>query len=745
MAISVDYLVIGGGGGGGHSGGGGGGAGGYVAGTTSITTANEYAITVGNGGAASTVITSEGSKGENSAYRYGTNIVFNPTTTASGDCLRIPHSTNLNLAGVSWTIECWVNPTGNYVDFNVLWSKRTGNPVAYQGFLNVTNGYIGYSTGVTAYTSTTALVANTWSHCVWQCVGTTIKIYVNGTQVYTTTIAANVDSAQPLVIGAYQNTTGQYQDFTLGAISDFRIVKGALAYADASTLTVPTSPLTAIANTQLLTCQNNRFVDNSANNFTITTVGKPTYSALGPFFLVNVLGGDGGHSRSSTLATSGGSGGGGGEGTAAGAATTAGTAGTTNIPSGAKGFNGGAGTINLGAGGGGGAGGSGNAGSAGTSGAGGVGLSSSITGTAVFRGGGGGGARFPTNGTTGAAGGAGGGGTGGGTALTINGTANTGGGGGGGGGNSGSNIGGAGGSGVGILRYLTSSVANAITTGTPSTDGLYTVLTFNTTGTVTLVENISGMPVNTVAPVISGTVGIGNTFTCTQGTWTGNATITYAYQWYRSGTGIVGATSSTYTMVGADVLTTLTCQVTATNGVGVNFVNSNAISLVYAVPVNTNIDQGFFSTITLNAIKGDAITVVETKEFSLLTPTAIRVDVGDTYSSFSKIAYQVPKGDDITVVEANHFSLFTPTAIRVDVGDTYSSFSKVNYSLLIGDTITVAEAKHFSLSIGTVRQIGDNFTNLTNLFAWPDRTDNITFNTYTGGGSLTSYEAWYLS
>jgi hypothetical protein len=41
-----------------------------------------------------------------------------------------------------------------------------------------------------------------------------------------------------------------------------------------------------------------------------------------------------------------------------------------------------------------------------------------------------------------------------------------------------------------------------------------------------------GAPVNTVAPVVTGTTAAGQTLTTTNGTWTGAAPITYTYQWY---------------------------------------------------------------------------------------------------------------------------------------------------------------------------------------------------------------------
>lgn len=75
-------------------------------------------------------------------------------------------------------------------------------------------------------------------------------------------------------------------------------------------------------------------------------------------------------------------------------------------------------------------------------------------------------------------------------------------------------------------------------------------------------------PVNTAVPTVSGTPTIGAVLTSTTGTWTGAPAPTYAYQWQRGTTNISGATSSTYTLVAADVNNTIRCRVTATNVAG---------------------------------------------------------------------------------------------------------------------------------------------------------------------------------
>jgi hypothetical protein len=82
-------------------------------------------------------------------------------------------------------------------------------------------------------------------------------------------------------------------------LSNVRTVKGTAVYNPTdSTITVPTTPLTAITNTSLLTCQSNRFRDNSSNNLTITRNGDVRVTNFAPFAVPS----------SYSIATNGGSG-----------------------------------------------------------------------------------------------------------------------------------------------------------------------------------------------------------------------------------------------------------------------------------------------------------------------------------------------------------------------------------------------------------------------------------------------------
>ena len=141
--------------------------------------------------------------------------------------------------------------------------------------------------------------------------------------------------------------------------------------------------------------------------------------------------------------------------------------------------------------------------------------------------------------------------------------------------------GGAGGSGVVVARYLTSSLYGL--GGTKSTDGSYTVHTFTTSDTLTLV--LPGNPINSVVPVVSnssavsGVSSVGQTLSCTDGTWEGDATIVYTYQWRRNTVNISGATNNTYVLTLADAGRNITCVVTGTNSTG----SMDAISASYFV------------------------------------------------------------------------------------------------------------------------------------------------------------------
>lgn len=95
-------------------------------------------------------------------------------------------------------------------------------------------------------------------------------------------------------------------------------------------------------------------------------------------------------------------------------------------------------------------------------------------------------------------------------------------------------------------------------------------------------------PINTVAPVLSGIYGIGNTLSLTNGTWTGQGTITYSYYWERDGVLIAGATANTYQVVSADADHVIQGFVIGENAGGMRTAGSNMSLPIVPVPLNTS-------------------------------------------------------------------------------------------------------------------------------------------------------------
>jgi len=105
-----------------------------------------------------------------------------------------------------------------------------------------------------------------------------------------------------------------------------------------------------------------------------------------------------------------------------------------------------------------------------------------------------------------------------------------------------------------------------------------------------VVQGPATPPANTDPPTISGTAQDGQILTASPGTWTGTQPITYTYQWQRcDSTGgncnpIAGATSTTYSVVSADVGGTLTVVVQASNAAGNASAPSSHTAIVQATP-----------------------------------------------------------------------------------------------------------------------------------------------------------------
>ena len=219
-------------------------------------------------------------------------VGFNGTTT---QYLSIPANTAFRQDQGNWTVECWIYLTAVGTTSRIPLSM--GTYLSVDNFVMYVNaaGALGYEAGTGAWSAAAnyesaagAIVANTWYHIAFVRNGTTFTSYINGAVAKTQASASfGVGASNLLYIGNY--FAANY-GFT-GYISNVRIVNGTAVYTAA--FTPPTSPLTAIAGTVLLTCQSPTIIDNSTNKFTITNNGAATINRIATTFYKNYFNGSG--------------------------------------------------------------------------------------------------------------------------------------------------------------------------------------------------------------------------------------------------------------------------------------------------------------------------------------------------------------------------------------------------------------------------------------------------------------------
>jgi|694.fasta_scaffold01024_11 hypothetical protein len=215
----------------------------------------------------------------------------------TGDYLLLATSPATNITTGSFTIECWVYATTTLTaDMYVFGTTNSVGGRLVGRIASSTTVTIQDSTGTTTFTVST-ISLNTWNHIVWVRSGSSTTVFVNGIRSSTGVVVNTNSYTEILRIGAHLT------NYYTGYISNFRIVVGTAVYDPTqSTITVPTSPLTAISGTSLLTLQSPTFIDNSTNNFTITAVGNSQPTQQNPFGVTSAL------TNGYTVSTIGGSG-----------------------------------------------------------------------------------------------------------------------------------------------------------------------------------------------------------------------------------------------------------------------------------------------------------------------------------------------------------------------------------------------------------------------------------------------------
>jgi hypothetical protein len=202
----------------------------------------------------------------------------------TGDYLSIPTTSGkLNQTG-DFTYDMWVfwnvmpttgyqniagQGTGGQSSYGLMAGNAASNTwsAPYVFKLNVANSG-------DVLNGNTTLVAGQWYHLAHTRTSGVNRLFVNGV-VQTNTYTDN--TSRTFAGNPYLITDGNSNCY----MSNFRFIQGTSLYT--TSFTPPSTPLTPVTGTQLLTSQSNSLIDNSINNLTITKVGDTTVQRFSPF------------------------------------------------------------------------------------------------------------------------------------------------------------------------------------------------------------------------------------------------------------------------------------------------------------------------------------------------------------------------------------------------------------------------------------------------------------------------------
>lgn len=205
--------------------------------------------------------------------------------TDPNDKINLPASSGL-IGTSDYTFECWVNfESNNDGDGSIAGQQSL---MSYGTSGNVPRLYsstaaLVFATGATVR----ANVANAVRTFIWYHIAVVrsgsgannCALFLNGSRIaqFTDTTDYNTGTAEFGGEGA--------ANYLLGWMSNIRLVNSAVYSPSSTTITVPTSPLTAVAGTLYLLANTSGWRDLSSNNYVITTTNNPRVFPRGPFNL----------------------------------------------------------------------------------------------------------------------------------------------------------------------------------------------------------------------------------------------------------------------------------------------------------------------------------------------------------------------------------------------------------------------------------------------------------------------------
>lgn len=228
------------------------------------------------------VITRSGNVTQGSFSPFGTSgwsYYFNGTGS-SGPGVMTPQNSTFNLSTGDWTIEGWYYNTQDLSNSSRYMGAVPASGATY-GVIPGNSGNFSLNNfgNPNVITTNIAPKLNNWQHVALVKSGSTTYLYIDGV-LGGSAVVSWPNSNSYIFFGGM---TGTYAWSFSGYISNFRVVMGTAIYT--SNFTPSTLPLTAVAGTAFLTAQDNRLIDNSANNYTLSLKDSisPQVQPLSPF------------------------------------------------------------------------------------------------------------------------------------------------------------------------------------------------------------------------------------------------------------------------------------------------------------------------------------------------------------------------------------------------------------------------------------------------------------------------------
>jgi hypothetical protein len=223
---------------------------------------------------------------------------FTETDTITGSAYFDGNGDNLQYASNSafafgtgtYTVEAWVYVLSVPASAAAVFDAGSATGSFGLSIVNTTrNLFVNtYGSGqLSTLVTSSAVPLNQWTHvavCRASTASNDTRLFINGVLSGTGTDATNWTVTTTPMVGYNAGGSGYYFS---GYMTDMRVIKGSALYT--ASFTPPTSSLSAVANTQLLTLQyrrgenNHRFVDEGGRTYIATRNGQVSQGSFSPF------------------------------------------------------------------------------------------------------------------------------------------------------------------------------------------------------------------------------------------------------------------------------------------------------------------------------------------------------------------------------------------------------------------------------------------------------------------------------